>query len=1055
MRTTIKRKSVERRNSLKYPGFVLLLVMCGNILYSQTSNVKVTGTVTDDAGRNLPGVTVSVGANATASDGNGHFSISVPAGSTVSFTYIGYGLTTHKVDSKDETVVIKLISESREMEQVVVVGYGTQKKRDVTGSVTSVSEKSLREVPVANLQQALQGRAAGLEAQTTSTSPGAGTQIRVRGVRTINGSSDPLIILDGIPYDGTLSDINPDDIASVDILKDASATAIYGSRGSNGVILLTTKRGRAGTARISYSGYYGLGDVSFKYPVYSPDEYKALRATGTYASGYTPIEKIGMAEGRTTNWQDLMYKTAHKTDNNITVAGGTENGTTYSLSGGYYKEDAVLPGQDYTRYSVRGTIDSRFGKNIKIGLNTLNSIAVTNGSQFIKYGYMFPMLSLSPLSVPDTNGVMVLQPAGNPNDGLTYNPLLANNSHNIDKITRLRTFNSLYGEWEFLRGLKYRINVGLNYTHEEQDQFKGQDMPGVNIADVHNYFNAGKGNFASVNNIPSWGYTVENLLTYDKTFKEKHRISFTGLYSIQESHSHSSYMSKDSIDADFVEFYNLGQANSIHPPVVSGTETSWALISYMARLNYAFSDKYMLTLTERTDGSSRLANKWHSYFAASAGWNITSEAFLNNVSWLDNLKLRAGFGQTSNQSIAPYASLGSVSPILDPSVTNPVGNTLKYNWGPAVYTGYKINAIPNQNLDWEYTKTLNVGLDFALFKSRLTGSVDYYQQKTNKILYTLPLPYTSGVNSINTNLGNMENWGMEFSVSSVNIKPVSNSGFSWTTDLNLFFNKNKLTNLGDGSLQNTDQQLFVGQSMTSIYDFKKLGIWQTSEAAEAAKYNSLPGQLKLEDHGGPGGKPDGVIDNNDKYVIGNSDAKLQGGMTNRFAYKNFDLSIVMYARFGGTLISQIHQPTSLYLTNLQGDRNQIAVDYWTPSNPTNWFPYPGNTVSPVTGAMSTLGYYDASFVKIRSINVGYTFKPSLIKAIRAQSARVYASVDNVATMFSPYMKQTGIDPEGTGTGDQSVSPLGNIRAGGNNPYITIGASTPRTRSFLLGLNITF
>jgi len=295
----------------------------------------------------------------------------------------------------------------------------------------------------------------------------------------------------------------------------------------------------------------------------------------------------------------------------------------------------------------------------------------------------------------------------------------------------------------------------------------------------------------------------------------------------------------------------------------------------------------------------------------------------------------------------------------------------------------------------------------------------------------------------------MQNWGMEFSVSSINIK--SKKGFNWTTDFNLFFNKNKLLSLSNGVTQDIANQLFVGNSMTSIYDYKKLGIWQKTEAAQAAVYNSVPGQLKLEDH-----NHDGKIDANDKYVIGNGDAKLQGGMTNRFSYKGFDFSFVLYARFGGTLISQTHQPTATYLTNLGGDRNQIKVDYWTPNNPTNWFPSPSNTLSPVTNAYTTLGYYDATFLKLRSINLGYSFSAQNLKKIGAQNIRIYASVDNIATLFSPYKKLTGIDPEGTGTGDQSVGGVGNIRSnsGGNNT-ITLSTATPPMRTVMIGVNVSF
>jgi hypothetical protein len=435
---------------------------------------------------------------------------------------------------------------------------------------------------------------------------------------------------------------------------------------------------------------------------------------------------------------------------------------------------------------------------------------------------------------------------------------------------------------------------------------------------------------------------------------------------------------------------------------------------------------------------------------------------MNRFEWLTALKLRAGFGQTSNQSINPYASLGLVSNSNNTAGQNGVsqgstGTTIRYNYGPTVVTGYNVLSLPNPNLDWEYTQTTNLGLDFGILKNRVTGSLDYYHQHTNKILYNVALPASSGVaGPYTTNIGQMQNMGMELSISSINIQ--TPSGFSWSTDLNLFFNRNKLLALSNNTKQDIAQQLFVGYSMSSIYDYKKQGIWQQSEAAQAAVYNSQPGQLKLQDYAGPnGGKPDNVIDANDKHVIGNGDAKLQGGMTNRWAFKQFDLSVVMYARFGGLLISQIHQPTSLYITQMNGDRNQIRVNYWTPTNATNWFPDPALKLSPVTDAWPTLGYYDASFVKIRSINFGYTFAPGLLKKLSAQNIRIYATVDNVATLFSPYMKQTGIDPEGTGTGDQSVSPIGNIRSNqaNGNATITVGASTPPVRSYILGVNVTF
>src|ERR1035437_1750031 len=1064
LQNSSKQQNKKVRNILTSAFSILLLFFFTFTTYAQ-NNILVKGRITNKKGEPLPRASIVFkdGATGVSSNDNGDFEINAPANGTLIFSSVGFTSREIKVNNQT-SLTVSLVAADNQMEQVVVVGYGTQKKKDVTGSVTSVNEAALREVPVSNLQGALQGRAAGLEVQTVGTTPGSGAQIRIRGTRSISGSNDPLLVLDGIPYNGGLNDINPDDVASIDILKDASATAIYGSRGANGVILVTTKRGRTGDTRVSFNTYYGIGTVARKYPVYNAQEYKAMRDISPWGLGYMAEEKANMAAGRTTDWQDVMYQNSYKTDNNISVSGGN-NGNSFSLGAGYYKETTVLPGQDFTRYSLRGTIDSKIGNRIKVGLNTINTVGVSNGSQFVNN--MFPVLSLSPYMTPyDTAGKLVVSPTGDNDDRQTqYNPVLLKNNNNqwVDKVRRLRTFNSVYGELQIITGLKYRLNVGLSYAQEEDDQFKAADDFPLSIAP--SYFRPKAGNTAYINNGETWGYTVENILTYDKTFK-KHRINFTGLYSAEEYHSHNTSVSKDSITDNFVQFYNLALSNPTPAPSVGGSEATYGLLSYMARINYAFDDRFLLTLTGRADGSSRLApgHKWHYYPAVSAGWNLTNENFIKHVNAISNLKLRVGFGQTSNQAVGIYSTEGLVnnSNGLSPNA-NP---TTRYNFGSTVVTGYNVVTLPNPNLDWEYTKTLNVGLDFGLLKNRITGSVDYYHQHTNKILYGVNLPVTSGVaGAYTTNIGEMENKGFEFSITTINVQ--SKNGFNWSTDLNLFFNKNKLLALSPGITKNVGNQLFVGYSMTSIYDYKNLGVWQLSEAADAAKYGAAPGQIKLADVNGVDatgkltGVPDGKIDANDQYVIGDADAKLQGGMTNRFSFKGFDLSIVTYARFGGLLVSQIHQQVASYLVIQDGKRNGIKVDYWTPTNPSNWFPNPSaqsanGTLawSSISSAWTTLGYYSATFVKIRSINLGYTFTPSLLKRVGAYSIRLYGSVDNVATFFSPYLDKTGIDPTGTNIGNAGVQTPGNLR-GGTNGVITISTSTPQTRNFVLGLNVTF
>lgn len=1047
-------------------SFVLLLavaIFSSLPTYAQEGGGHIVhGIVTDSSGAPVNGASVknvNTG-KGTFADPSGRFAISAENGQILEISSVGYQ-TKRIALSEQRNLTLTLLSSTQNLQDIVVIGYGTQKKTDVTGSIDVVSAKAMKEVPTANFQNALQGHAPGVDIQTVGTSPGSGAVIRIRGTRSVLGSNAPLIVVDGIPYGGNLNDINTDDIASLSILKDASATAIYGSRGSNGVILITTKRGTAGPAKVDYNGYYGIGTVADKYPVFNGPEYIAMRNASAWGSGYQPQELQNMAAKKYTDWQDLMYQNSMKTNHYITVSGGND-GTTYSFGGGYYKETAVLPGQDYQRASLRLSIDSKIGKWLHVGVNTMNTLSIQNGAQFVNGGSMFPILATSPLVSPyDSTGALFFNPTGNPNDlGGNYNPLLLkhNDGQWVDRKRILHTFNSLYAEANIWKGLKYRFNLGLDYSQEEDDQFKAADHYNGTTNPATDpqpsFFRPRQGNTASVNNAENWSYTAENLLTYDKDFGKSH-INFTGLYSIQQSQSHNTSVSKDSMYSDQTEYFDMSQSAPSPYAVVGGSETSTTIISYMARVNYAYDNRYMITGTVRNDGSSVLApgHKWHSFAAFSAGWNIMNEKFIKDnqkLGWISTLKLRAGYGQTASQEVSPYSSMGSV--------TNQNGlgspyNLIKYNYGQSVVVGYHLAGLPNPDLDWEYTNTLNGGLDYGFLNNRITGAIDYYNAVTNKLLFSQNLPPTSGVpNAYMVNVGQMKNWGMEFSISSVNIQARNADGFSWTTDLNLFFNRNKLTRQIGNITQNIGNQLFTGYSMTSIYDYKKLGIWQINEADEAAKYGATPGQIKIEDYDN-----DGQITTADRHIIGNGDPKIQGGMTNTFSYKGFDLGFTMYGRFGGLLVSNIHQYASSYLTQMDGARNQIKVDYWTPNNPTNWFPTIANSTagwSTASTAWQTLGYYSASFLQIKAINIGYTFNYKLIKQIGVHSIRLYGTVDNVGFLFSPYMRQTGIPPIATNQGPSGVSSPDNLRKG-QNAMTTISASTPLTRNYMLGLNVNF
>ncbi len=1033
----------------------------------EKQQVPVTGKILDPEGVPLPGVNVveKGTTNGAVTDLDGNYSIVVASADAILvFSSVGYLAEEIPVGSQS-TINLTMVESIEALEEVIVVGYGTMKKSDVTGAIVSVDEEAMREVPVPSIQQALQGRAAGLEIQRVGTAPGAGVHVRIRGDRSITGSNTPLVVLDGIPYEGgTLNDIDPNAVASVEVLKDASATAIYGSRGANGVVLITTKRGKAGETTVSYNGYYGVTTITRKYEMFDAVEYAAMRDAGSGAWGYMPEELEMMKAGKSTDWQELMYQNGMVTDQNLTVTGGSEL-TQFSIGGSYYRETTILAEQDFTRYSVRANIDTKIGDRIRVGVNTINGVNVSNGTQFVNQqrnisgfenipyggGIMFPIMTLSPLMPPyDTAGNILIRPGGNPEDRENqYNPLLIKENNNdwVDLIRRMRSFNTLYAEVDLFKGLKYRLNLGLDFRQVEFSQFQARDS----------YFRTrDQSARARVTNGTGWGYTVENLLTYQNTFADKHNLNVTGLFSAQQDKQHETGVGKEGLTADFLEFYDLNQSDPTQALTLHGVEEAWGLLSYMLRINYNFSDRYLLTITGRADGSSRLAEKWHYYPAISAGWNLHNESFLRNSNAISALKIRIGWGETSNQSVDPYSTLGGVTGYQYQG-TVPV--PIRYNYGVnQQVSGYLIDKIADKTLDWEYTRTTNVGLDFGFLGNRISGTMEYYTSKTYNLLYEVSLPITSGISDpFLTNVGEVENKGFEFTISSVNVR--TRSGFTWSTDLNIFLNRNKLLKMYEDLERDVAKQLHVGHSLNTIYDYEKLGIWQLDEAEEAAIYGQLPGQLKIADLNN-----DSTIESdNDRKVLGSGEADWQGGLTNRFTFKGFDLSIVAYGRFGGTLVSYLHQPTRGYFTIMDGRRNGLKVDYWTPDNPSNWFTLPQATnnytiVPPnASGAWTTLGYYDATFVKIRSISLGYALPKKWLEQVNIKNLRIYATAQNPFLLLCPYVTDyNGVDPEPTGSGTiGGVGQANNLRTSGNNAALVIGGSTPPTKSFIFGINVTF
>ncbi|MEO6916533.1 MAG: TonB-dependent receptor [Chitinophagaceae bacterium] len=1021
---------------------VRLLLLLGFTFFTTLgfAQTRIVGKVTDSDLKPLAGASVSVKGTKTGVTtlDDGSFSITVAVASKV-LVISSVGFETQEVSISNQTnVSVVLVPKASSLNDVVVVGYGTQRKTDVTGSIVSVSEKALREVPVANLAQALTGRAAGVDVSRSSTRPGESGQIRIRGERSLTGSNDPLLVVDGIPFSGGINDLNPDDIGNVEILKDASATAIYGSRGSSGVILITTKKGtRNGKPVVSVNSYYGVSQITRQYPMMNAKEFTQYRADANYSAGNTADEQVGIANGTNTDWQKLVYQKGHITDNQVSLAGGNDK-TQYGLGLGYYQEQGIFNFISLDRFNLRATIDQKIGKRIKIGLNTLNSLTNNNGQDL---NPMLSVLRIPPMESPYlADGSFNYIPGFGSQDG-NLNPLLLNNSKDImkNRQRRLRTFNSLYGEVEILKGLKYRINVGLDFSQQYTGSFNG----------AGSYFSGGyldqQGtlnplvNNATVTNGEAWSYVLENLLTYEKTIKEKHRISFTGLFSTQESQGFSSSFNATALPANYIQDYNFLQAGTVTVNPNNNGFSKQGLLSFMGRLNYAFDNRFLVTATVRRDGSSVLSpgNQWFTYPAVSLGWNVFNEHFMSNINVISNLKLRAGWGTTSNQGIAPYSTLGGLS-------------TNTYNYGGTNVTGYFVNALPNANLRWESTTNTNIGIDFGFFKNRITGSFDYYTQQTKDILVNKSLPISNGASSYVTNAAKTKGHGIELSLSTINIE--AKNGIGWSTDFNFSINRNEIVQLADPNLkQDVGNGWFVGQPLSVIYDFTKIGIWQTDESAKAATFKSQPGRIKILDLNN-----DGKLDASDRSILGNFQPDWVAGMTNRVNYKNFDLSFVMFAKWGGTIVNGLFQSTSgggPFGFFGQGRTNVLRYDYWTPTNPTNAFPQPDGKNNNAD-YYSTLGYMNGTFIKMRSINLGYMLPGKLNDKLGIQSLRVYLTAQNPFLIYSPIVRDGfATDPEGTGFGNVTGSQGGNSAVPGR--AITINVQTPPTSAWIIGVNLKF
>jgi len=974
-----------------YLTVVLLLVFTASFVQAQ--DTQVSGTILDETGMPLPGVSILLKGTTrgTTTDLDGKYSIAAPADGVLVFSFIGYNNIEETVGSRSK-IDLTLTPDVSNLDEVVVVGYGTQKKSQLTGAISSVGNKEIQELPITDARQALQGRAAGVDVVQPGSKPGSAPQVRIRGRRSFNASNEPLYVIDGIPTVGGLEDINPQDITSMEVLKDASATAIYGSRGSNGVVLITTKRGGAGKTTVSLDSYYGasyeLGRIEvFDGPAFAEYKRESRRATGAYPEGpatatadaklFEPIELESISLGRSTDYVAGLMQNGNIQSHQVGVSGGNDK-TTFFVSGNYFKDLGVIINQDFTRYTFRINLDHKITDKVSIGTSTLFTMSDRNGENFNPIG---GALQENPLGKPyDEEGNLIFLPTS---DGLRTNPFAeVVPGAQVDETSRTRIFNSIYLNWNITKNLTYRVNFGPDYTVRRNGRFTGSQT------------NARRGGDAtgSVDDRFQFNYTLENILNYSKTFNSVHNLNLTALQSFQKDRFEQTTLDVLGIPAPSQLYHRLGDASQITSANTNLVE--WSLLSYMARVNYDYKGKFLLTASARADGSSRFGenNKFGFFPSAALGWNLHQEEFLKNSSFVDQLKFRVSYGSIGNQAITPYqtqALLGRTS----------------YSWDNTAAFGYRPNTIGNPDLRWESSSTFNTGFDFSILKNKIFGSIEYYITNTSDLLAPQPLPNSTGFGGFTTNIGETQNRGIELSLSTLNVE---RGDFTWSTDMIFTRNREEIISLPNGD--DIAAGRFIGQPLTVFFDLRKVGIWQTAEKDLAASFGDKVGEIKIEDANG-----DGKINSLDRQILGSAVPDFSFGITNRFAYKGLDVSFFVYGRVGSTIRSQFHNNFNY----LFGRYNNLAVDYWTPNNPTNLYPRP-NQNQEFPKYNSSMQYFSGTFLKVRNINLGYNFSSTVAKKIGLSSLRLYSSIQN-PFIFSEYRKvHKGIDPETFIDGEQGV-----------------------------------
>lgn len=1002
----------------KLTGRLRLCLLLSCLLWHSLSAfaAPVRGRVTSEKNEPLIGVNVIVKGTSTgtSTDAEGRFSLSAPdGGGTLIFSFIGYVSKEIEIGNQSE-INIQLAADTKILNEVVVVGYGTQRKSDVTGSLTSITTDQFKEQPVNRLDQILQGRASGVQVTNASGSPGGDVRIRIRGANSINSDNSPLYVVDGF-VGADFNNINPEDIASLEVLKDASATAIYGSRGSNGVIIITTKTGKKGGMQVNVGARFSTAEVLKKMDILNASDYAETvnaRAAATNSNAvFTQAQIDEFRQSGGTDWQDQILRRAGGQEYQLGISGGNDK-TTYLISANYLKQNGIINNSDFRRYTVRSNIASQVSDKFSVRLNFTgtrreNHNTSGTGARGSALGQALAWAPTTP--VHDANGNYTYR---DPTGSIFENPLALTTDQ--DNRTNRNIVNLIGGlRYEFIPGLSLDVQYGVNYINQQDKTYAGPLLT--------SYLpRAGRSSGEQVT------LQSTNSLNYKRNFG-KHNIDVIGVFETQKQIGESFYANATNLTYPAQSYNNLALAAS---HLIGSGYSKWSLMSYLGRINYGFADRYLLSATIRRDGSSKFqeANKWSVFPSLALGWKISEETFMKSQNVFSGLKLRGSWGLTGNQAINPYGTLSSYITNVDDAA---VAFTSGY-FTNGITNGIVLGNPGNPNLKWETTEQVNGGIDAEILRGRVSLSVDYFVKNTRDLLLSQPLPAYIGGNNILKNIGEVQNKGWEFSVDA---DVIEGKGFRWNTNVNLSLNKNKVVRLASASdtiFAATEFVLIPGQQMAAFWGLDYLGTWKPNQADEAAVYNQKPGDAHYRDLNG-----DKVVDSKDYQVIGNGMPKTTIGWNNTFAYRGFSLNVFFQGVYGFDKLNYSYASGVVGSTDVRQPTFAAIKDRYIPGvNETSDIPA-------FSGAkenfyvQSTRFLEKGDFLRMKNISLGYDIPKSFLKNVA--SVRVFVSGTNLLT----FTKYKGIDPESTSNG------VGDIVQNVDH------ASYPNAKTWTAGINLTF